>query len=965
MQDGSLAQALSAITDPSAQQQFIQAHRPRFDERVAHELKAHADQYLRSDLHRSLEFSRLLILVFEITNDPLYHALGLLAEANAACIGLGEYQRAVTLYDRAAEIYQALGQPAQRARAHVGKVWALASLGRYDEAFTTGEWANGILQAHAEWTPLATLTMNLAAIHGRLGQDVKTLELLDRAREIYVSLGEDAAPGVALVEQNRAIVLRNLGRFAASVQASKHAGTLLHSLGQKVEAARAQQNLAVTYFVLGLYNDALAILDTVRQVFLDDGRRRDAMLVDLFVSDILLQLRRFNQALEKCRRVRALFSDLGSRFEVAQAILNEAMAYAGLKRYDLALRSLDDARGIFEQEGNQVWAVITDLERAALLYLQGAFAGSLKAARESVSVFKTHNLPVREAQANLIGARAALALQEYDAAQALTNEAVAIAEGTGLPTLRYQCHHLLGILASTRHDPQSALKEFEQAITHVERLRGLLMVEYRADFLQDKQAVYEDAVALCIQQADATGALNFAERARSRALVDLLAYRLDLGLRARSSADTRLIEELTDLRTERDRLYRRLETREAQWADAGGAGSESSQTRRDILDLEDRVTELWHRLLVRNADYARDAALWQVRTEPVQPYLDPATLLVEYFAVQDHLFVFLVSTEHIEVRRISTPLPQILNLIRRALLNLQTAPHSATVEMTRQLTKNFQGIAGQLYEILIAPIAHALDAYARLIFVPYGPLHYFPLHALYDGHCYLLSKYALSYLPSASLLSYLQQDRVSPPAHAGQARALVMGHSYGGRLPHTLAEAGTIATLFKTEPVLDADATVARLKTQAPDAQVLHLATHGEFRPDHPLFSGLAFADQWLTLLDIFNLRLNASIVTLSACETGRSVIGGGDELLGLMRAFLYAGASSLLLCLWTIEDRSAAELMTRFYRNLDGARSKADALRRAQMDFVTGRVDGDRRESLAHPYYWAPFFMVGDAASS
>jgi hypothetical protein len=140
-------------------------------------------------------------------------------------------------------------------------------------------------------------------------------------------------------------------------------------------------------------------------------------------------------------------------------------------------------------------------------------------------------------------------------------------------------------------------------------------------------------------------------------------------------------------------------------------------------------------------------------------------------------------------------------------------------------------------------------------------------------------------------------------------------------------------------------------------------ATHGEFRPDNPLFSGLALADGWLTTLDIFNLRLQASLVTLSACQSGQSQVGGGDELLGLMRAFLYAGAASLVLSLWAVEDRSTALLMEAFYAKLAEGWSKGAALRHAQRQFIQDGVSqGDAAQRLyKHPFFWAPFFLVGD----
>ena len=185
-----------------------------------------------------------------------------------------------------------------------------------------------------------------------------------------------------------------------------------------------------------------------------------------------------------------------------------------------------------------------------------------------------------------------------------------------------------------------------------------------------------------------------------------------------------------------------------------------------------------------------------------------------------------------------------------------------------------------------------------------------------------------------------------------------MGHSHGGRLAFTLQEAQSLSTLLDTEPLLEADATVDSLCAAMSQYRLLHIAAHGEFREDEPLFSSISLDDGALTTLDIFDLHLNASLVTLSACNTGRSVIGGGDELLGLMRAFLYAGASSLVLSQWTVEDRTNAQLMQDFYRKLTAGWTKSSALRYAQRRLLSAATEA--AAPTRHPYFWAPMFLVG-----
>ncbi|MCP4519390.1 MAG: CHAT domain-containing protein, partial [Delftia sp.] len=261
-------------------------------------------------------------------------------------------------------------------------------------------------------------------------------------------------------------------------------------------------------------------------------------------------------------------------------------------------------------------------------------------------------------------------------------------------------------------------------------------------------------------------------------------------------------------------------------------------------------------------------------------------------------------------------LASVRQLMQFLLRNLAAAPRSKPGQVPG-LAANVRGLLQQLYELLVAPLYDALAPYPQLIVVPHGPLHYLPLHALHDGQSFLLERHAISYLPGASLLRYCTQAR---PAASGD---LVLGHSYGGVLPNAPREAEAVAAILDGQIVLEDAAALDRLRETAPDCRILHLAAHGDFRPDNPLFSGLALSDGWLTTLDIFNLPLKASLVTLSACQTGRNVVGGGDELLGLMRAFLCAGAASLLLSLWAVEDRSTAQFMETFYTKLTAGQSK------------------------------------------
>lgn len=181
-----------------------------------------------------------------------------------------------------------------------------------------------------------------------------------------------------------------------------------------------------------------------------------------------------------------------------------------------------------------------------------------------------------------------------------------------------------------------------------------------------------------------------------------------------------------------------------------------------------------------------------------------------------------------------------------------------------------------------------------------------------------------------------------------------MAHTNRGRLPAVLAEARAVAALLPSELYVEDEATRATLVRAAARHRVIHLAAHGEARLDNPTFAHIQLADGQLSTVDVFNLPLQGTLVTLSACETGQSVVTGGDELIGLSRGFLYAGASTLVQSLWRVKDHTTAQMMTHFYGEICAGKPKGAALRAAQRAMLSSHG--------VHPYYWAPFQLIGDS---
>jgi CHAT domain-containing protein len=250
-----------------------------------------------------------------------------------------------------------------------------------------------------------------------------------------------------------------------------------------------------------------------------------------------------------------------------------------------------------------------------------------------------------------------------------------------------------------------------------------------------------------------------------------------------------------------------------------------------------------------------------------------------------------------------------------------------------------------LYAELIAPLSPHLKA-KHLIFVPHGPLHFLPFHALKNGESYLSDTYTISYAPSATVFALCQRKTPSD-----MSASLVMGIP-DERAPQILAEVQSVAAILpKAELLLGTQATANNLRKKGSQSALLHIATHGTYRQDNPMFSGIRLGDGYLNLYDLYQMRLSARHVTLSGCATGMNFVAAGDELLGLERGLFCAGAASLLLSLWDVHDRSTAELMQAFYKHYIDSGDMAASLQSAMKQI---------RQQNPHPYFWAPFVLVG-----
>jgi CHAT domain-containing protein len=467
-----------------------------------------------------------------------------------------------------------------------------------------------------------------------------------------------------------------------------------------------------------------------------------------------------------------------------------------------------------------------------------------------------------------------------------------------------------------------AVAHLAQAIDILENQRSTLHTEaMKIGFVGDKQSVYRDVIALLIEQGRAERAFEYSERGKSRTLVDLLAERQNLAPATPGLDAAPPLVQLAGLERDYARQTRRSGEERAHLRAA--IGSVREDLRRSAPELASLVS-------------VSAASAGQVRA-----MLAPDETLLEYYLDGDDAFVFVATREGVQAKR------------------LDGKGLEAQVRAFRGALRDYGGesyapLARALYDRLVAPAPGALDK-PRLIVVAHGALHYLPWSALSDGKGFLVDRLSLRQLPSASVMQYLAGRK-----SAAQREMLILGDPDLGDpaldLPGAEAEARAIKAIWPGATVHTRKAaTKAAIGQGGGLYRMIHVAAHGEFRSDQPLASGILLSpsgtdDGRLTAGDLYGLRLNADLVTLSACETGMGAVLSGDDVVGLTRGLLYAGAGNIVATLWPVSDAETTFLMTSFYRNLRTL-PKEDALRRAQFE---------TRSRYPHPFYWSGFQLTG-----
>jgi CHAT domain-containing protein/tetratricopeptide (TPR) repeat protein len=869
-----------------------------------------------------------------------------------------EIDRALTAYEAARDLYLQIDNPQGAAQAlqKIGQIQAVQ--GNISAARATYESAIEQLRQTEDSVNLVLTSFRLVQLEQAQGLHEAALTRLAALRPI---IANDLAPAIREQAETNVLMLtvqslQTLGRLPEAFAAVEHLRDLARALELRTMEVTALNTMGQIHRTAGRLETSLATHQQAAQLARDANLSIDLGETLNYIANIYGRQGRYDEALGALEEARTLLRDhslevvtlmntgtLHTRrndLEAARAAYQEALAVPGD----------GDSRLDFEGE---VRGALANIDR-----MQGRYDEALEHGARGLSRAREQGDPVLIGSAlNMVGLIHS-DMGNSDQAMAYYEEALIQTRKAGNRLQEITILSNLGFEHQEQDRPAEALHSFVASLDLLEEVRAAAgNEEARMGIATSYTYEYAQAVQLAHQQGQDELAFSLSERGRARAFLDSLATG-EIQL-----ADTEANELLERERgayagrqTARDAFARaRIQTPgdAALLADLEAQLQRAETAYAQVLEEIAAFSEQEAAALETLIANRREAVL---SVDELQEQIDADTTLVSYFVGAEATLAFVVTRDALQV--------ETLPVGRDA---LQTEVQALRAFDFIDETETHPAPAITLYQHLIAPLEPHLTT-SHLTIVPHGVLHYLPFAALSDGERFLVDAYTLTRLPAASARAFLNLEATAAPEDA----VLVLANPDGPPVVPGVAEAAqTIAGLFGVTPFLQDAATEETLHTHAGQSRIVHLGAHGTFDSKNPLNSYLqlqpdAANDGQLTVAEVYGLDLaQADLVVLSACETlvdqrtnpdDPLAVTAGDDLVGLTRAFFFAGTPTVVATLWQVEDAPSRLLMERFYAYLRHGTDKATALRQAQRDV---------RRIYPHPYHWAGFVLTGDGGVS
>lgn len=791
----------------------------------------------------------------------------------------------------------------------------------------------------------AVIALNgIALVHEYRGEADKAEAALERAAKTAAEGGD--RPGLAATLHQGGILQLYKGNPSQAIDDFKKSAEIKEQTGDGT-LANTLAEIGRAYYFMGNYKQARRYYNDATKLnpSADTGITIDNNLAMVYKMQGMPEyaLETFKGALDKSRRfnLRYQTSFLLNNIGVVQresGDLDEA-----LKNHEAALE-IDKALGAAQD-------VIVDQNNIALVYkLKGDYEKALEMllpaledARKTASFDDLLRTLINLADVYLLKDSPDDALKYY-------LEAADFADKTMAAERRWNALFGAGRALEKKGDTDNAAESYKKAVDVIENIRANIGGgdDDKGSFLDDKVKVYVRLIQLLFRQQKFDEALDYLERMKARTLLEMIQRgkgKIDKGMTAEE------IEKEKNLKAELTQATQKLAR-----AMAKGPDSADSRAAKDALNKSKKENDDFKEILYRTHPglaFARGESA-PVKTGELRKYLEADEVLVAYMLGDDTSYAWTITRDAVKMYDLGETGEKIGFLV---ITKLREGLEKGVWQSAQERA------AAKLYKTVVEPIEPDLAGKSVMGVMPDGRLYEIPFYLMMDGEKkFLIDKIAVFYLPS---LSVMVENRKALSALKNDGKVLAFGNPTFARedlvqLPGTESEVGKISEIYgaNANVYIHDTAIEERLKLFGRGFRIVHLATHGLLNNNNPMFSSIAMCqitdqkdDGYLEAREISNIQLDAELVIMSACDSGRGKLKPGEGILGLTRSFFSAGVPGIVASLWQVNDQATSFMMQRFYEFIKTERA-VDALRHAQI--ATKKEFGD------NPNLWAPFIIMG-----
>lgn len=822
---------------------------------------------------------------------------GALLTAIGTSYGLEEeYQKALDAFLRALPIFRATNNHIQVANVTQFIASTYISLDDKPRAFDYSKQACQLWHAVPNPVREAESLKLMGIASAMMNNDKDALSYFSEALALLDA--PDDRPKKADMLNQLGTFYNTQGDYQRALRYNQHALQLWRAAGNRRKEAATLYSMSQSYHMIGKNELAFDSLSEAYQVFKESGDREGEMNTLYYLGLIYEDAGQHREAIDCLKRTIQLARSLRDTVRESTALRKIGMIYSVLGDGQNALENLRQAIKLSETVAIPDFRALL-FSHIALVYI------SLKDYRQALDYLER-------------------ALSFYRSTK--DNEWISNTLGS------------IGFVYEQQGYTQRALGLYQQAINIREEMRTATRLEdLKTGLAGERVNVYQDAIRLSMKLRQSTQAFDLSERARARNFLDQLSNpRID----TRKGTDSRLIEQEQTLLIHLNDLVKRLRVERTK----PQFNTELVQSLEEqVLTKQQEYDELLTRIRVINPEYDSLRSVSPLTLAEVERLLDKDTALISYFVTFDKTLAFVITSDSFQ----SLEIPVSERELESEVLLFRDSRSNLNDAQPQSLKK--------LYTQLVTPLKPYLKA-RTIGIIPHGILHYLPFAALNDGKNYFGDDHTLFYLPSASVLTFIQKKR-----KPGEQMLLALAQSQAEGLPYleyANQAAQAIAKLYNSTALVDGAATESAFRSRASESGILFLAAHGALTKTNPLFSRIFLApdkenDGLLEVHEVYSLDLKkANLIVLSACQTQLGERSQGDDIIGLNRAFIYAGAPTVVASLWSVKEKQSSELMIAFFKHLKDGMGKAEALQAAQRYI---------RRMYPHPYYWAGFVLTGD----